>query len=40
MQQEKKSYAAPELIVYGNIEEITQYVAGSNTDQYGGSAPG
>jgi hypothetical protein len=32
----KKPYAAPQLLVYGNIREITQTSNGSGTDNPGG----
>ena len=38
--KEKKPYSLPELIVYGNIENLTQYPGGANTDGYDGSTLG
>jgi hypothetical protein len=38
--QEKLPYDTPKLTVHGDVEEITQYVSGENTDQFDGSAPG
>ena len=40
METEKKTYETPVLITYGDVEEITQYVSGTPTDQFGGSQPG
>jgi len=39
-QKPKKLYAAPELTVHGTVEEITQYIGGNPTDQFGGSVAG
>jgi hypothetical protein len=40
METEKKTYETPVLITYGDVEEITRYTSGTNTDQFGGSQPG
>ncbi len=40
MEEEKKTYETPALIIYGDVEEITQYPGGQNPDQFGGSNPG
>ncbi len=39
-QSEKKPYAKPNLIKHGDVEKITEYFGGQNTDAYGGSTPG
>jgi hypothetical protein len=33
----RKPYATPQVTTYGNIEEITQSIAGSTTDGINGS---
>jgi len=39
-QTPKKPYSKPELTVHGDVEEITQYISGQNSDDFGGSQPG
>jgi hypothetical protein len=40
METEKKTYEIPVLIIYGDVEEITRYVSGTETDGQGGSQIG
>ena len=39
-QEQKKPYAAPDLTIHGDIDEITQYPGGADRDGYGGSIIG
>ena len=36
-QEQKKPYAAPDLTIHGDIDEITQGGTGQNTDGWDGS---
>ncbi len=37
---ERKPYAEPQLIEYGDLDTLTQFGGGSNTDLNGGSGLG
>lgn len=39
-QQPEEDYAAPHLIIHGDVDEITQYEAGAPMDGFQGSYPG